>query len=38
VGFAEGADAEEIAEAAAHGLNALQRAYKLGLVRSLTRR
>ena len=30
MGFTEGADAEEIAEAAAHGLNALQRAYKLG--------
>lgn len=30
VGFAEGADAEEIAEAASHGLSALVRAYKLG--------
>jgi hypothetical protein len=38
VGLTEGADAEEIAEAAAHGLNALQRAYKLGLERSLMRR
>ena len=30
VRFAEGADAEEIAEAASHGLSALKRAYKLG--------
>jgi endonuclease-3 len=31
MGFTEGADPEEIAEAAAHGPNALGRAYKLGL-------